>query len=187
MVTPVLAACAMYIAPATLDAIITVESNGNPLAIHVNNGNSPIVKDQKEAVRVTKKLIAQGYSVDIGLMQINSKNLPRIGMSVEEVFDPCTNIKAGAMILSANYSNALKITSNQQEALKIALSLYNTGTTYRGFSNGYVGKYYVSVNAKFTRKIKQKRGNKTSNKSFNNPYTAQTSIPIPSEFLEQKT
>lgn len=177
----VLAACAMYVAPATLNAIISVESGGNPLAIHVNNGQTPIVKNKQEAINQTKKLIAQGYSVDIGLMQVNSKNLPKLGITIENIFDPCTNIKAGSMILSENYNRALKITPNQQEALEIALSLYNTGTTYRGFENGYVKKYYVDVNVNRFHKLQHK--NKI--KSLGDPYSARTTIKIPSELLER--
>src|SRR5699024_1664981 len=56
------------------------------------------------------------------------------------VFDPCTNLKAAQTVLSECYGRALKRYSDPQQAVRAALSCYNTGNFDRGFSNGYVGK-----------------------------------------------
>jgi len=92
-----LLACAMNVSPVTLEAVVRVESGGNSLALNVNHlqGPQPHPATPAEAVSLAQRYIAQGYSVDIGLMQVNSRNLPALGYTVEQVLDPCTNIRAG--------------------------------------------------------------------------------------------
>lgn len=140
--------CGGDIAPETLRAIIAVESGGNPYAIGVNQRPGQDKPDftapsnQKDAVTTAKSLIAAGYNIDMGLMQINSANLPGLKLIVDEIFDPCQNIKAGAKILLGAYDSALKKFTDGQECLKAALSAYNTGNHEQGLLNGYVAKYY---------------------------------------------
>ena len=74
-------------------------------------------------------------------MQINSRNLPRFGVTPEQVMDPCTNIRIGGAILAENYANASRQIEPGQPALWAALSAYNTGNFHTGFENGYVAKY----------------------------------------------
>lgn len=139
--------CAIDTHPKTVMAVIRVESAGNYLAIGVN-GNLKLRKAQnpKDAAQLAQYAISKGYSVDMGLMQINSNNARRFGISLEEVFNPCTNIRLGTKILSNNYSNAVDYQGEGQGALKAALSAYNTGSMTKGFRNGYVGKYYKRAN-----------------------------------------
>ena len=93
-----LLACARNVAPTTLEAIVHVESNGNPIAINVNRlaGAQPRANTTQEAVAIARQFIAAGYNVDLGLMQINSRNLPTLGYTLEDAFDPCRNIAGGA-------------------------------------------------------------------------------------------
>lgn len=139
--------CAIDTHPKTVMAVIRVESAGNYLAIGVN-GKLKLRKAQnpKDAAQLAQYAISKGYSVDMGLMQINSNNARRFGISLEEVFNPCTNIRLGTKILSNNYSNAVDYHGEGQGALKAALSAYNTGSMTKGFRNGYVGKYYKRAN-----------------------------------------
>ena len=83
-------------------------------------------------------------NIDMGLGQINSENLTRLGMTVDEVFDVCKNLSAAALILEDNFTRASAKEGAPQEALKKALSAYNTGDFARGIKNGYVQK--VSTN-----------------------------------------
>ncbi|HEX3403726.1 MAG TPA: lytic transglycosylase domain-containing protein [Acetobacteraceae bacterium] len=144
MIPPALLACAPNVAPTTLQAVATVESGGNPLAVNVNgiHVQPPPARDAREAAQVAESYIARGYSVDIGLMQVNSRNLAALGTTVEQVLDPCTNLQAAATILTADYAAAARTRGDGQPALQAALSAYNTGDFYRGFANGYVARYY---------------------------------------------
>lgn len=118
MLPAALLACAISVSPVTLNAVIHVESGGNTQARHVNiNG-----------------------STDYGLMQINGRNVERFGLTVQQIMDPCTNIRVGGLILAANYAEASKIWHDPQEALRRALAAYNTGSFYKGAS--YVARYY---------------------------------------------
>jgi type IV secretion system protein VirB1 len=139
-----LLACGSTVEPSTLSAIIRVESGGRPLAINVNGAeNQPRqAATAAEATSVAQSWIARGYSVDLGWMQVNSRNLASLNFTVAQMFDPCTNIMAGASILTADYLSAMGSRPNPQDALRAALSAYNTGDFERGFYNGYVAKYY---------------------------------------------
>jgi type IV secretion system protein VirB1 len=144
MIAAALLACAANVAPVTLAAVIRVESTGNPLALHVNGlvGPQPHPTTVADAVKLAEGAIRLGYSVDLGLMQVNSRNLAALGYSIRQVLDPCTNIRGGASILTADYAEATRSRGEGQAALEAALSAYNTGDFDRGFSNGYVGKYF---------------------------------------------
>ena len=64
---------------------------------------------------------------DSGVMQINVKNLPMLNLSVEQVFDPCTNITAGAQILQNFYLKSAKSSGQGQASLHRAISAYKYG------------------------------------------------------------
>lgn len=136
------AECAPWVAPQTMAAIVKTESQFNPLAININGGakleRQPVNKD--EAVVTAKWLIANRYNIDMGLGQVNSANLVKTSLSVEDAFDACKNLAAAATILQWNYEAASKKVSGEQAALKAAISAYNTGSFTKGFNNGYVQK-----------------------------------------------
>jgi soluble lytic murein transglycosylase-like protein len=73
-------------------------------------------------------------------MQVNSANLAALGMSIEDAFDECKSIRAGATILRGDYERALKQFPDEQTALRAAISAYNTGDFARGRWNGYLAK-----------------------------------------------
>jgi len=143
---PMIQQCAPQVAPATMQAVIRTESGFNPLAININGGGRLARQPQsrREATLWAHWLVSRGYSVDLGLMQINSNNLRRLGLNVSTVFDSCHNLQAGARILADNYSRALRQTGNPNTALLQAISAYNTGNFRNGFRNGYVGKVLKS-------------------------------------------
>lgn len=131
-------ACAPAVAPETLLSVVQVESRFDPLAIGVNGKPRVAVSaaTPQEAAVKASALIAAGRSVDLGLAQINSKNLGWLGLSVADAFDPCRNLAAASKVLQAGYEPSAK----PQPALRRALSRYNTGDARRGFANGYVAK-----------------------------------------------
>lgn len=136
------AQCAPQVAAETLLAVARAESGLDTLAIGVN-GAAPRrvrVASQSEAVTQARTLIAAGTNFDLGLAQINSANLRRLGLSVADAFDPCRSLAASATLLQSNYQAARAVTADDQSALRTSLSLYNTGDARRGFTNGYVAR-----------------------------------------------
>lgn len=134
-----LAQCAPQVSPDTMTAIVMTESKGNPWAIGVNGAGAVKQPSSKaEAIRVARDLILRGKNIDMGLGQINSANLSWLKLSVEQVFDPCTNLRAGAFVLTDNYRRAVR--GGEERPLHAALSAYNTGSFTRGLRNGYVAK-----------------------------------------------
>ena len=132
--------CAPNVAPETVLAIIQTESSGEPFALNVNGGRQPARQTTAaDAAATARRYVAAGYSVDLGLGQINSRNMRWLGLTWETVFDPCTNVAALARVLTTNY-NSVKAGRDPQTALRVALSMYNTGSQTRGFRNGYVAK-----------------------------------------------
>ena len=132
--------CAPLVAPQTMAAIVRTESGFRPLAIGVNGGAWLVRQPEnvEEAVVTAKWLIGNGYNIDMGLGQVNSSNLRKTGLSVEDAFDPCKNLSTSAMILHGNYTLASRKIVGEQAALHAAISAYNTGNFHAGFSNGYV-------------------------------------------------
>jgi type IV secretion system protein VirB1 len=175
MIAAALLACAANVAPITLQAVIEVESRGNPVALHVNGIEAqPVASDTAEAARLAENYITRGYSVDIGLMQVNSRNLQALGLTIRQAFDPCTNITVGATILTADYADASRLKGPGQAALQAALSAYNTGDFVRGFENGYLSRYYgrsapapMTVAARISRAVVP---------TGPDPYTSSTSV-----------
>jgi type IV secretion system protein VirB1 len=132
--------CAPTVAPETIVAIIRTESRGDPLALNVNGTRQPVKQtNEADAITTARRYVDAGYSVDLGLGQINSRNMRKLGLTWETAFDPCINVAALGQILTQNY-NAVSASRDPQTALRVAISLYNTGSTSRGFRNGYVAK-----------------------------------------------
>ncbi len=132
--------CAPSVAPQTVAAIVQTESHARPFALNVNGGSQPPPQaNAASAAETAKRYIAAGHSVDLGLGQINSRNMRWLGLTWATVFDPCTNIAALGRVLTQNYNTAIA-GRDPQTALRVALSLYNTGSSSRGFRNGYVAK-----------------------------------------------
>jgi type IV secretion system protein VirB1 len=141
-------ACAPAVAPTTLLAIAQVESGLDPFAIGVN-GRSPrrlTFSGQAAATRGAKALLAQGLDIDLGLAQINARNLERLDLTIEAAFDPCRNLAASAQVLKTGYLRAGPAPGAEQAALRTAFSYYNTGRPDRGFANGYVARVIAAAN-----------------------------------------
>lgn len=139
--------CAPWVAAETMAAIARTESNFNPLAIGVNGGErlERMPTTKAEAVITAKFLLAQGHNIDVGLTQINSTNFEKVRLTVEDLFDPCKNLAAGATILQWNFAQASTQEKDPQAALHKAFSIYNTGSSTKGFQNGYVQKVLDSA------------------------------------------
>lgn len=138
--------CAQHVAVETLAAVARTESGFDVLTLHDNStGRTYHPANREDAIALGVELVTVNrHSVDLGLMQINSGNLPRLGLSVSDTFDPCLNLSAADRVLVEGY---VPPPSGQdtQPAVQQALSRYNTGDPARGVANGYVNRVQVSA------------------------------------------
>lgn len=136
--------CAPGVATEALVPLLVAESEGNPLAINVNKGPRVNAANLADAVALVKHYVAAGHSVDIGLGQINSRNLTRLGTTIEQTFDPCTNLGLASRVLQEGYAQASQHYTGL-DAISVTYSLYNTGSMSRGFRNGYVKRVWAAA------------------------------------------
>jgi type IV secretion system protein VirB1 len=131
--TALIARCAPHVGPATMSAIIQVESGGDPLAIGDNTTRESYhPRDRATAEALARELVRAGHSVDLGIAQINQANLARLGLTLSTVFDPCANLGAASTILAQNYAIAKRRFGAGQVALRHALGMYNAGSLDAG-------------------------------------------------------
>lgn len=155
------AACAPEVPLITLRAIARAESGFHLYALSLDypqrtakehgftDGGIFLAQQPKnlaEARTWTHWLLRRGRSVSIGLMQISTQHAADFGLSADQLFDPCINIRAGERVLTAQYRRAAAILGEGQEALQQALSEYNSGSSVLGLANGYVSNV---VNGEF--------------------------------------
>ncbi|MGA7948614.1 MAG: transglycosylase SLT domain-containing protein [Thiobacillaceae bacterium] len=113
--------CAPQVAPVTLAAIVQQESAGRPRTINDNsNKHHYVLNDVASAIALAKHLISQHHVIDMGLAQMNSRNIDWLGVPVEQIFDPCINLHASQQVLISAWKNA-------GEDLGGALRAYNSG------------------------------------------------------------
>jgi type IV secretion system protein VirB1 len=136
--------CASEVATEAVVPLVVTESGGDDLAINVNRGPRVRAGSIAEGAALVRRYMAQGYTVDVGLAQINSANFARLGVTVEQVFDPCTNLSLASSLLQKGYGLASRHYSGL-DAISATYSLYNTGTLTRGFRNGYVGRVWSAA------------------------------------------
>ena len=117
--TQLAGSCAPHVAVETLASVARTESGFDALAVHDNtSGRTFKPSSREEAIALTTELvIVQRHSVDLGLMQINSLNLPSLGLTVTDAFDPCRNLAAAERILVQGYT-APPAGGDEQVALK---------------------------------------------------------------------
>ena len=132
------------VAPETLAAFAQFESGRNSNSIHDNTtGLSLSPETSSAATVVATTLLNQGHSLDLGIMQVNSANLARTGLTVATAFDPGQSMRAGAMILVAAYQQCRRGGQvGPQPALRCAASVYNTGREQAGILNGYQARVW---------------------------------------------
>ena len=130
--------------PALMRAIVEQESAGDPAALNANGWTGTPFRptSAEEAVEAAHRFLDAGYSVDVGLAGINSANLERLGIDLKTAFDPCTNVALGETIFMENLERARAHGHAGDAALRVGLSLYNTGSMTRGFANGYVDQVW---------------------------------------------
>jgi type IV secretion system protein VirB1 len=144
----------------TLNAIILVESGGNPNAMqidfprallkrwHLQEGTLRLERQpatEREALEWLEYFERRNISVDLGLMQVSTAEAHRRGLPPESLLDPCFNLRAGWQILDSAYQLETKTYGPGQEALQHAISRYNTGDTQRGIDSGYLARVMAAL------------------------------------------
>tara|TARA_R100000306_G_C4381419_1_gene144807 strand:+ start:9951 stop:10652 length:702 start_codon:yes stop_codon:yes gene_type:complete len=190
--------CAPDVHVSTIMAIVRHESGFDPLAIGVNAKPHRSIKPKtrEEAIQAVQDLLDAGKSFDAGYGQINNANWKWLGITPENVFDPCTNLKAAQRVLLQCYEGAQKKYQGQA-ALHAALSCYNTGNYTYGFKNGYVAKVLSGAGLKVPalKQIPQKRPSNIGKKPISDkPVQSKTpeqnkdalNQPMPDVFTESR-
>lgn len=129
--------CAPDVSKDTLQALIKTESSMNPLAIAVVGGKVKQPSTLSDALALVKELESQGSNYSLGLGQINVKNFNRLGVTAEEMFEPCKNLQAAQLILKECFLKAQKEDKTEGKQLGDALSCYYSGNEQTGYK-GYV-------------------------------------------------
>ena len=137
--------CAPEIATEAVVPLVMAESGGDDLSININKGPRVRAASIADGAALVRRYMAAGYTVDVGLAQVNSANFARLGVTVEQAFDPCTNLQLASSMLRAGYGLAIQHYTGL-DAISTTYSLYNTGTLTRGFRNGYVGRVWSAAN-----------------------------------------
>jgi type IV secretion system protein VirB1 len=100
---------------------------------------------QREALEWLDYFEHRGIYADLGLMQVSTAEAQRRGLPADSLFDPCFNLRAGWQILDSAYQLEVKTYGPGQEALRHAISRYNTGDTQRGIDNGYLERVIAAL------------------------------------------
>ncbi len=90
------------VSPVLLEAIVHVESEGNPLAVGVNHqgeGQSRGKLSYTQAAELVSRLWRQGANFDVGLGQVNSRNMEQYRVHPVYLLDPCVNLQWAAFVL----------------------------------------------------------------------------------------
>lgn len=120
--------CAPQVAPATMTAVVRVESGGNPLAMWNNSTRSLVIPgNRQQAIAYLRRAMASGQRVDVGLAQVDTENFAAFGLTPSTAFNACTNLRAGAQILATAYRHAVATFGPGQTALYHAFEAYNSG------------------------------------------------------------
>ena len=144
----------------TLRAVVQVESGGNPNAMQIDFPKGLLKRcrlaegtlrlkrqptNQREALDWLAYFQSYDIFVDVGLMQVSTAEAKRRGISPESLLEPCTNLRVGWQILEDAYQIEKKTYGPGQEALRHAISRYNTGDPQQGITNGYLARVFAAV------------------------------------------
>ena len=121
--------CGPWVDPEITVRLIAIESAAHPFVVHDNTARrSYETGSARAAAALARRLLDAHHGVDVGLMQINANAwLVPARVALERAIEPCTNIRIGTTILSANYALAQRSAGSAQGALEGALSLYHRG------------------------------------------------------------
>lgn len=131
--------CAVGVDTRLFTSLVRQESNFNPYAIGLDGKAvlKPQPRNAEEAIKTAVNLVREGKRFSVGLAQVHVSNVMRFGMTWEQAFDPCTNLRVASSILRSFYSQAVKAGYRDQGATFAALRGFNSGSVHNPISNGY--------------------------------------------------
>lgn len=136
--------CSMHnVENIVMAAIVDVESSYNPFAIGVVGGSVKQPRNYADAVATVRKLKKAGKNFSVGLAQVNKINFATYGLHEGNMFEPCTNLKAGSHIFRLCFERASKQFGNQYSydgKLRLAASCYYSGNFKTGFVADFKGQ-----------------------------------------------
>jgi type IV secretion system protein VirB1 len=139
--------CAPAVHPFVMQRIMQIETQHKPNAIGFrilkNNKDYRLPNQPKtfeEAKYTANWLYQNGYRYDLGIAQINSANFRRFGVTPDDMFDMCKNLNIASKILTEFYISAKQRTGNEQQALRYAISAYNSGKYNSPAGQNYYAK-----------------------------------------------
>lgn len=144
--------CAPKVEPELMSAIVHTESKFNPYAIGVVNGSIKQPTNYIDAIKAVRLLREEGKNFSVGLAQVNKVNFSTYNMTERNMFDPCTNLRAGSSI----FANCLKSANSKYGSasydgkLRLAMSCYYSGNFKTGFKADFKGQppYVTKVYSK---------------------------------------
>lgn len=131
--------CAVGVDAKLFTSLVRQESNFNPYAIGLDGKAvlKPQPRSAEEAVKTAVNLVREGKRFSVGLAQVHVSNVIRYGMTWEQAFDPCTNLRVASSILRGFYSQAVRAGYKAEGATFAALRGFNSGSVHNPISNGY--------------------------------------------------
>ena len=112
-----------------LEAIILVESEGDPHAVNVNRdgkGDRRGPLSFKQATELVAELWKAGANFDVGIAQINSVHMRQYKIDPVHFLDPCINIQWAAFVLRQKI--------NEYQETWTAVGRYNGSRNIAGYS-----------------------------------------------------
>lgn len=152
--------CSPNVEAHSMATLVHTESSNNPFNIGVVGATLAVApKTKEEAIQTATTLLKSGANFSVGLGQLNIHNLEPLGISLADAFDPCTNLRGAATILTACYTRAVAESGEGQPALQKAYSCYYSNNFNRGFESdgGTKGSYVLRI-AKNNEKLLQVPG-----------------------------
>lgn len=131
--------CAPTVSNVLMQSLVRKESAFKPYAIGMDSKQGTVKQPEtlEEAIATVKQLKKEGRTFSIGLAQIHIANVEKYNLSLEQAFDPCTNLHTGELILNAFYKQSINYGYKDTSALWAMLRGYNCGNINCAVSNQY--------------------------------------------------
>lgn len=128
--------CQSNVPPDVIQRLAITESSLRPFAIAVKGATvlkQPETKEQ--AIAAIQQLGILGLNHSVGLLQVNSSNFKRTGLTYQTAFNYCDNIRAGSEIFKECYDRAsVKFKGQPKDHItNAAASCYYSGNFEYGF------------------------------------------------------